>query len=326
MKVLVTGASGFIGAALCEELARAGHSVRGFDRVPPPADLACSIEAQLGDVTEPADCRRAVAGCQALCHLAARVGDWGPASEYLRVNVGGTRTLLEAARTAGLRRFVLVSSLAVHHYGGHLDADESAPRDGRINAYCRSKIAAEELVREEAGPLEWVIARPGVFPFGPRDRTSFLPLCRALERGRLGTVNQGQALLCTAYVENLAQGLRLATCHPAAADQAFVFADPHATSWRELLALLAEALGVAPPRLNLPELLAYPAAGAMELAWRLARRREAPPLTRYRILLAARDCSFSSARAAERLGYDPRIGLEEGLRRAVAWYRTQPAD
>ncbi|MFH1464927.1 MAG: NAD-dependent epimerase/dehydratase family protein [Pseudomonadota bacterium] len=321
MRVLVTGSSGFIGSALAEELARHGHAVRGLDLAPPPPDLACALESEHGDVTDPEICRRAVRGCQAVCHLAARVGDWGPTRGYLAVNVGGTEALLGAARAEGVERFVLVSSLAVHHYGGYLDADETVARDASINAYARSKIAAEDLVRRAAGELEWVIARPGVFPFGPRDRTTFTAMAQAIEAGHFGTVNGGHALVTTAYVENLAQGLRLCLTHPAAADQTFVLGDPRAVSWRELSDLLAEALGSPPPRLNLPELVAYPLAGAMEAVWGLVRARRPPPLTRYRILLAARDCHFSSHKAADLLGYRPEVALEEGIARTVAWYR-----
>ncbi|HEY3358978.1 MAG TPA: NAD-dependent epimerase/dehydratase family protein [Polyangia bacterium] len=319
MRVLVTGAAGFIGSHLCEELGRAGHAVRGLDRA--GAAAPPGVELVTGDVTRGADCRVALAGCEAVCHLAARVGDFGPAGEYLRVNVGGTATLLDAARAAGARRFVLVSSLAVHHYRGLRDADETAPRDGRLNAYCRSKVLAEDVVTQRARGLEWVLVRPGVFPFGPRDRTTFVHLARALERGAAGYVGGGAALVTTAYVENLAHGLRLALEHPAAAGEAFVLGDPEPVTWRDLFARFARALGVAPPWLSVPLAAAYPLAAGLEAAWTLAGARAAPPLTRYRVLLAARDCSFSSAKAARLLGYAPRVGLDEAVRRTVAWYR-----
>ncbi len=321
MKILVTGASGFIGSALAEELASHGHAVRGFDLSPPPADLACPIEFVRGDITDEDSCEQAVKGCHAICHLAAKVGDWGPARDYLRVNVGGTEALLTAARHHRLQRFVLVSTLAVHHYGGHLDADETAPRDATINGYARSKIEAEDLLRREAEAMEWVIVRPGVFPFGPRDRTSFAQIARVAERGGLGTINGGRALLTTAYVENLAHGLRLAIEHPRAADQVFVMGDPQPVSWQDLFTRFATELGAPPPRLNLPELVAYPAATMMELAYRALGRRTAPPLTRYRVLLAARDCHFSSKKATELLGYAPAIGLDEAIRRTSSWYK-----
>jgi 2-alkyl-3-oxoalkanoate reductase len=318
MRILVTGAGGFIGSHLVEELLRGGHEVRAMDIAPP----ATAAQEQLrGDVTRVEDCRAGVAGCDAVCHLAARVGDWGPAAEYLRVNVEGTRTLLTAAREARARRFVLVSSVAVHHYRGLRRADEETPRDGRINAYCRSKIAAEDVVRGEAGAMEWTIARPGVFPFGPRDRTSFVHLARALERGRLGYVAGGRALITTVYVENLALGLRLALEHPRAVGETFLFGDDGEVSWRELLSRFAAALGAPPPRLSLPLAVLYPLAWVWEGIYRLLGVRRPPLLTRYRLLLAARDCHFVSDKARSLLGYTPRVDLDEGVRRTVEWYR-----
>lgn len=314
MKVLVTGASGFIGSHVVESLVEAGHQVRGLDLGKGEGDWV------QGDVTDEEVARRAVQGCDAVCHLAARVGDWGPLQAYERVNVGGTRTLAQAAVVEGVRRFVLVSSLAVHHYRGIDGGTEEEPRDGHIVPYCHSKIGAEDAVRR--CDLEWVVARPGVFPFGPRDRTSFLHLARALEKGGPGVVSGGRAVLCTAYVENLALGLRLCVEHPAAARQVFVLADPWRVTWRELFDRFARELGVAPPWLDAPYGPAMAVAGGLEGLYRALGVERAPPLTRYRVLVAARDCWFSSEKAARILGFAPRVDLEEAVRRTVGWYRS----
>jgi nucleoside-diphosphate-sugar epimerase len=124
-------------------------------------------------------------------------------------------------------------------------------------------------------------------------------------------------------VENLAQGLRLALEHPKAADETFVIGDPQPVSWRDLFTRLAIQLDAPAPRLNLPELAAYPLAGALELGYRALRITSPPPLTRYRVLLAARDCHFTSRKAERLLGYAPVIGLDEALARSVAWYRSR---
>jgi nucleoside-diphosphate-sugar epimerase len=321
VRVLLTGAAGFIGSHVAEALLAAGHTVRGLD-LAPPAEADPAVAWFAGDITDATRCAEAAQGCDAVCHLAARVGDWGPAAAYDRVNVLGTANLVRAAREAGARRFLLVSSVAVHHYRGLFRADETAPRDGRINAYCRSKIGAEDVLRSEAGGgLAWTIVRPGVFPFGPRDQTSFVHLADAIERGRMGLVSGGHARVSTAYAENLAEGIALALAHPRAAGEVFVIGDEGELSWRELLALLARALGAEPPRRSVPFPVAYAAAWLLEGVYRLLRARRAPLLTRYRVLLAGRDCHFVSDKARAILGYRPRIGLEEGVARTVAWYR-----
>lgn len=318
MRVLVTGAGGFIGSHLCQELVGHGHQVRGLDlrwQTEPDFDHLA------GDITSHEDCVAAVRECDAVCHLAAMVGDWGSHAAFRRVNVDGTATVLAAARSAGVRRFVLVSSVAVHHYSGLRNATEDTPRDGHITAYCGSKIAAEDVVLSQADELEPVIVRPGLMPFGPRDRTSFYDLAQALEGGMMAYVGGGRSVLCTAYVENLVQGMRLALEHPAAAHETFVLADPWQVTWRELFTLLCRELNVRPPSRSVPFAVAYGAAAAMEGAWRLVRAARPPLLTRYRVLTAGRDCHFTSDKARRMLGYAPPVSLEEAVVRTVAWYR-----
>ena len=320
MKVLVTGAAGFIGSHVVEVLARDGHEIRGFDLGDRPAELPDTEWIQ-GDVTDPEAARAAVSDCEAVCHLAAAVGDWGPEARYLKVNVGGTENLLKAASDAGVRRFVLVSSVAVHHYRGFRNGDETAPRDGHMNPYCRSKVLAEDRVR--SSDLEWVIARPGVFPFGPRDRTSFVHLAKAMEKGVAGVVNGGRAVLCTAYVENLAHGLALCVTHPDAARQIFVLADPWEVTWKDLFTRFTRALGVRDMWIDAPMLPLMAPVLAWELLYRALDIQTPPTLTRYRLLVAGRDCHFTSEKARRILGFQPQVDLDEAVRRTVAWYRGE---
>ncbi len=325
MKALVTGAAGFIGSHVVEELLRAGHEVRAMDlawaRSTEHSDGR--VERISGDVTDPEACAGAVAGCDGVIHLAALVTDWGPSSEFFRVNVGGTQALVRAARQAGVRRFVLTSSVGVHRYRGFRDADETLPRDANINAYCRSKIAAEDVVREQSGEMEWTIVRPGTFPFGPRDRQAFYSMAQAIERRSLGYINRGRSLITTVFVENLALGIRLALEQPAAAGAVFVIGDEWRGSWRELFTRIAEELDASPPRLSLPLFLAYAVAWLWEGLYRLLRVKSPPLLTRYRVLVAGRDCHFVSDKARRLIGYQPRVGMDEAIRRSVAWYRAE---
>ncbi|MCD6498501.1 MAG: NAD(P)-dependent oxidoreductase [Deltaproteobacteria bacterium] len=321
MRILVTGASGFIGSHLVRRLVVQGHDVVGLDRrrddhAPP------KLTQIVGDVTSPDDCRKAVEDCDALFHLAAKVGDQGPSAEYLRINAGGTANLAEQAQRAGLSRFVLMSSVAVHHYGsGHRNADETYHADGSMNAYAASKLAAEQIVRNLASSVSWVIVRPAVFPFGPGDFTGFVPLARALERGMVPLIDGGRAVLSTAYVENLVEGL-VATLEPEAAGETFVLGDDWPITWKELLTKIALALGARPPFLSFPF-------GPLRLVGRAAdwmadrfEHRLSFPVTEYRVLLAGRDCHFVSTKARRLLRYRPLIALDEAIDRTVAWYRS----
>lgn len=325
MTWLVTGANGFIGSRLVRTLLAAGHDVRAgvLPGTPTGAIDHLPLAVVPLDVTRPETLAPALERVTTVVHLAALLRDFGPAAPLLRVNADGTRDLLAAAARAGVARFVLVSSVAVHAYRDHPDSDEDAPRDGGALPYGRSKIAAEDHVRaaHAAGRLQGVIVRPGLVPFGPRDRQTFPPLARALARGALPLVDGGRPRFMTSYVENLADGLLLAGTHPAAAGGTFLLTDAAPVTWRDYLTALAAALGCRPPRRSVPGRVLAPLAAAVEEAWRRLPLPGDPPLTRYRARLLRHDLVFRSDRAQRLLGYAPRVPLAEGLRRTVEWYR-----
>ena len=326
MKILVTGANGFLGSHVTEACAEAGHEVIALVLPGTPTDEIAHLDVALvaADVTRPRSLRPAMRGVEAVVHLAALASDWGPWSTFRAVNVEGTRHLLEAARAAGATRFVLVSSVAVHAYRDYgAGADEETARDGGALPYGRSKIEAEDLVRaaHDAGELEAVVVRPGLVPFGPRDRQAFVPLARGLERGALPLVDGGRARFTTAYAGNLADGLLATATHPAAAGRTYLLADERVVTWREYFRAIADALGCPPPRRSLPGWLAAAAGAASEELFRHLPLPGVPPMTRYRARVVRSDLVFRSDRARRELAYRPRVGLEEGLRRTVRWYR-----
>lgn len=322
MRILVTGSSGFIGRHLVRRLLEEGHRVVGLDRIE-DRQAPTGLIQLTGDITSARDCARALEGCDAVFHLAAKVGDQGPAAEYLRINAGGTNTLAQEALKAGLSRFVLMSSVAVHHYArAHRNADETALADGRMNAYAASKLAAEQVVRHLPPQLPWTIVRPAVFPFGPGDFTGFVPLAKALERRLVPLVAGGKAILSTAYVENLTEGL-VATLQPQGAGEIFIIGDDTPVTWKDLLTRIAQALGAPPPRLSLPMTPLKWAGKAADKLAELTDHRIELPITEYRVLLAGRDCHFVSTKARRLLGYRPLVGLEEAIAKTVAWYRSR---
>jgi 2-alkyl-3-oxoalkanoate reductase len=321
VNTLVTGAHGFIGSHLVEGLLAAGHRVRAL--VSPWGDLANlsrvldDVEVVRGDIALPGGLDAACAGIETVFHAAARVAEWGPWEPFHRTNVLGTEGVLRASERADVRRLVLVSSVAVHRYRGYREADpRRAPLDGDLTAYARSKAAAEAVVAR-ATALEWVIVRPGVWPFGPRDPT--LPrLLQALRAGVFPLVGGGRSVLNTAFVVNLVDGLILAGTVPAAAGRVYVIADDGMPSWREALAELAHLVGAQPWWLPLPAPLAAAAGAATEAAWRTAWPSRRPPIGRYAASLMHHDLHFSIDHAREELGYVPRVPWREGLRRSVA--------
>ena len=322
MKVLVTGAHGFLGSHISEHLLAAGHQVRAL--VSPWGTIGNlsavldrqSLEIRRADLSREGALGGACDGVEAVVHAAARVADWGPWDAFYRTNVMGTQQLLQEATRAGAARFVLISSVAVHRYSGFRNADpREVPRDNLREAYAHSKIMAEDLVRQAEG-IEGVIVRPGLWPFGPRD-PNFRRVARALEQGVLPMVGSGDSVINTAYAENLALGIRLALERAEAAHRSYVIADDGMPSWRELLAELARLLGERPPRLRLPGTPTKALARGVEATWGALFPRNEPPMTRYRAGLMTRDVHFSIRHAVEELGYHPVVSWREGLRRSV---------
>ncbi|HET8986821.1 MAG TPA: NAD-dependent epimerase/dehydratase family protein [Trueperaceae bacterium] len=322
MKVLVTGAHGFLGSHVTERLLESGDSVVAL--VSPWGEvhnLAAALDHPglstiRADLTDQDAIGGVCDGVDAVVHAAARVSDWGPWEAFYRTNVLATDHLLEEAVKAGVGRFVFISSVAVHTYRGFRDADtRTLPRDNLANGYAYSKILAEDAVTLRKA-IEGVILRPGLWPFGWRDAT-FQRVERALERGALPLMKRGESVLNTCYAENFADGVRLALRVPEAAGRTYVIADDGMPSWRELFDELARLVGTAPPRLNVPRRPARAIATGVEATWSALFPRVEPPLTRYRAALMAHDVHFSTAHASEELGYVPLVGWREGMRRSV---------
>ena len=327
MRVLVTGANGFIGSHVTETLVARGHRVRGLVQPGTPLENLDGVDVETvpGDVRDRDAMRRACQDQDAVVHLAAIPSDWAPAALIQAVNVGGTRHLVGAALGAGCRRLVLVSSLAVHDSRGHRDAREDRPRDREGLPYAESKRQAEDVVLDPRlrDRLESVVVRPGLVPFGPRDRLFSLQLCQVLRGPLLPLINGGRTVLCTSYVENLAGGIALAAERPEAAYETLNLTDDGAPTWADFFGAFARELGASPRTPGLPWAPIHGVARLLEMVWGLAGLRAAPPLTRYRVDLMRYDFHFSSARAKRVLGYSPTVDLQEGVRRTVAWVRTQ---
>lgn len=320
---LVTGANGFIGGNLCEVLRRHGIAVRGLI-LPGTARATLEglgvevVEADIGEPLDPA----LLAGASHVFHLAAIPFDWGPYETFARVNVLGTRHVLQAAVAAGVAHVVHVSSLAVHPYTGHPDGNEDTPRGWMLNAYTRTKNEAEDEVQAFRSRLMVTIVRPGVVPYGPGDRLSLPGILDALDKGIYAHVGGGRTRVCLSYVGNLAEGMLLAAQRTGESGRAYVLCDDVVT-WRAFIDAVADAFGRPRATRSIPLPLAQAAAVALETAYRLLPLPGAPALTRYRIALFRGDLVFSPARARAELGYAPAVTLQEGLARTRRWLEAQ---
>lgn len=323
MRVLVTGATGFTGNCLARRLAADGHTVRALVRdAGRAADLrAAGIGLVVGDLRDPAAVARSVEGAEVVYHIAAIYRQAGvPASEYRAVNVDAVRTLVEAAARTGARRVVHCSTVGVHGDVEHPPASEDAPlRPGDI--YQRTKLEGEQVARETAArtQVELTIARPSGI-YGPGDRR-LLKLFRGVARRRFVVLGSGKIYYHLTYVDDLVEGFRLCGQVPAAAGRTYILAGAEVMILDELVRVIAEEAGVAPLRWHWP-VWPFWLAGAICEAVCVPLRIE-PPLYRRRVDFFTKSRAFDITRARTELGYRPRVGLREGIRRTLEWYREQ---
>lgn len=328
MKVLVTGAAGFIGGHLVEMLAARGNEVRALVR---PGEDARSlrtsrgVETIEGDLTDPGSLRIAVRGVERVYNVAARTGPWGPEAAYRAVNVHGLANLIHAAMDADVDGIVHTSSITV--YGHRLSGivTEDHPHRAEDNPYSRTKIAGEELVcklvRERGAPV--VVVRPG-WVYGPRDTANFARIVRFVESGRGFLIGTGTNIVPVVYVQDVAQALiRAGDAGDRATGRAYNIVDDRRVTQAEYLNAIADALEVPHVSRRLPFAALHIAGRTGEVLWRAAGRRRGgpPPLTTYGVTLLGGDQRFSIDRARRELGYAPEFDVRSAVAAGVRWYR-----
>lgn len=326
---LITGASGFIGGHLAARLVREGYQVRGLVRASSDTAALAGLGVELvrGDLTDPATLPRAAEGCRYVVHCGAMVTDWALPAEIEAVNVGGTRDLLAASAQAAAQRFVHISSTDVYGHPGTPDVTEAHGSARFANWYAQTKRASEDQVRRAgAGGMETVILRPATV-YGPGCRELVLEVGRALRRRQMLLIGGGRSLVGLCYVENLADAVVLSLSHDGASGQVFNVADGLDVSWRRFTDDLAAGLGAPRARLNMPYPVAAGIALGLEQGYRGLRRatglKTRALLSRQAVQLMGIDQSFSTARARELLGWEPRVDYQSGLRETLAWLRSE---
>ena len=324
MRVLVTGATGFTGGHLARALAARGDTVSALVRTKGPAASALAqsgITLAMGDLRDPAALAAATAGVDVVYHIAAMYRQAGLSDDiYRAVNAIAVKDIIEAAARGGARRVVHCSTVGVHGDVEHPPANEDAPlKPGDV--YQVTKLEGEQLAREAGARLgiEVTIARPtGIY--GPGDRR-LLKLFRGVARRRWITLGAGEIYYHLTFIDDLVDGFRLCGTHPAAANRTYLLAGGDVTTLNALVALVAEVAGVPVPTRHLP-VWPFWAAGAVCEAICGPLGIE-PPLYRRRVDFFTKSRAFDITRAKTEIGFAPRVGLREGIRRTLDWYRTE---
>jgi len=317
VKVLVTGASGMLGAGVARALLHRGDEVMLLQRRRSEVDTA----QVLGDVADPDVVARAVTGCEVVVHLAAKGDVVGPWAEYAHANVTGTRTVVRACQAAGVRRLVNVSSPSVAHAGRALvgvGAGAADPQWARGH-YARSKALAEQAaLAADSADLAVLSVRPHLV-WGPGDTQLVGRIVARAAAGRLPIIATGAALIDTTYVDNAVEAL-IAAVDGVVHGQALVVSNGEPRPVAEILHQLCTAAGVAPPSRRVPRGVALAAGAAAEGLWRVLDRRDTPPLTRFLVEQLSTAHWFDQRHTRTVLGWTPRVSLEQGFAALSAHY------
>jgi nucleoside-diphosphate-sugar epimerase len=324
MKILVTGGTGFTGKALVRRLIDLGHHVVALDykeglRTQELRDWGA--EVILGSVTDKEAVRRALRGVELVHHVAAAFREMNvPDTYYYDVNVNGTRNVLEAAVAEGVRKVVCCSTCGVHGNIDHPPGGEDAPIQP-ADYYQRTKYEAEPVVRQffERG-LKTVILRPAAI-YGPGDPERFFLIFKRVAKGTFPMFGSGRTYYHPLYIDNLIDAFVLAMEEGKGEGEAYLIADEQYLEIEDLVRRVGKSLNV---DVKVPHFPVWPVVAAGHVIEKACRPFGiTPPLFPRRVDWYRQNRAFKIDKAKRELGYAPRVGIDEGLRRTAEWYKKE---
>jgi len=322
-KVLVTGANGFTGSYLCKNLLRRGDHVRALVRRKSDLSLLKDVDVEYfyADISNGQPLDEAMKGIDVVFHIAALYRTEGvPKRVFYEVNVDGTERLLMAAKAASVSRFVHCSTVGVQGEIKNPPANELAPFNPGDH-YQLSKMEGELLARRyfKERQLPGTIVRP-VGIYGPGD-SRFFKLFNFIHNGKFRMIGDGKVLYHMTYVEDLVEGIILAGEKDEALDEVFTIGGDEYVTLAELVDHISKILGKPVSQKSIPVWPVWVGGVICEMICRPLRIN--PPLHRRRLDFFIKDRAFDISKAKKLLGYQPKVKLEEGLRRTAKWYAEQ---
>jgi nucleoside-diphosphate-sugar epimerase len=322
MEIFVTGGTGFTGAALVERLLADGHSVSVLDNKPGLiADKLAAAGANVcfGSITERSDVAGAIGNPEVVMHLAAAFRETGaPDALYKSVNVDGTRIVVEEAIRKGARKLVYCSTQGVHGHIADPPGDETSPI-APADYYQQTKYEGELVLDEFAdADIEFTTLRPTAI-YGPGDPERFVMIYRRAKKGLFPIFGSGQTYYHPVFIDNLVDAFVLAMDEGKGSGEAYIIADEEYFSIRDLVHLVAESMDV---EVSTPTLPISPLIVAGHVCEKLCKPFGVnPPIFPRRVDWFRQVRAFRIDKARKDLGYVPRVGIKEGLRRTGDWYK-----
>jgi len=317
MIAFVTGGSGFVGRALIQALRARGDEVRALVRSDSASATVSSLGAipVRGDLDDSAAMEAGMQGCGAVFHSAAFVKEWGTREEFFQANVQGTQNVLDAAKRAGVPRFVHIGTEAAL-IGGEpiINADETRPFPQHpIGLYPLTKGLSEMRVRQaNCDGFTTVVVRPR-FIWGKDDTSVLANMVQAVKDGRFMWMSGGNYKTSTCHVQNVCEGALLAA-ERGRGGEAYFLTDGEPVIFREFVTKLLKTQGVDPGTRSMPYGIVYALASICEFAWRVLPLKGAPPINRFVVRVMGTEVTVNDAKARRELGYTSHKSIEEGLR------------
>ena len=322
-KVLVTGATGFLGKYVVEELVEHGYQVRAFGR---NSQVGRSLENSSvsffkGDLTKADDVLEACKGMDLVVHAGALSTVWGPWEDFYQANVLGTKYVLEACRQTDIQRLVYVSSPSV--YAAPKDQlaikESDAPEENNLNNYIRSKLASEKLFKDYPDVPSIILRPRGLFGIGD---TSILPrVINLSQKIGIPLIEDGRQLMDMTCVENVALAIRLAIEAPEAKGEVYNITNGEPRTFRDLLEESLTGLGYPIKYRKISASLLSGIASSLEFLYKTLNLKGEPALTRYTYYLLRYSQTLDISKAEKELGYHPKISISEGIEQYVQDYR-----
>jgi len=324
-KALVTGGGGFLGSAIIRKLLEEGYDVTSYSRGEYPDLEKAGARSIRGDITDRKRTVEAFKGFDVVFHVAAKVGYWGERDDFWKINVEGTGNLIEACKRNRIGNLVFTSSPSVIFDGKDMEGvDESVPYPGEYDSfYSETKAEAERLVlAENSEKLRTVSLRPHLV-WGPGDKHLVPAILERAREGKMVRVGKGKNTADMVFVDNAADAHVLADRallnNPESSGRAFFITNDDPRNMWDFINELLSIAGMEPVRRSVPTSLAFLGAALMENYFKVFRKGQEPPLSRFLVRELSTSHWYDISAAKKELGYEPKVSMEEGLNRLKKW-------
>jgi len=323
MKIAITGATGFLGKSLAEDLAKKGHELFLHARSEAKANTIKNLATKLvvSDICDESAIKELVEGADVVVHTVSnfRSASGSPES-YTAINLNGTINTFERAKEAGVKRFVHISTIGVLGDIKECPASETTDFNPGDN-YQKTKLEAEQYCRKQAEDeslaMKLIVIRPCSL-YGPGDMR-MLKMFRMLKKGTFFVVGECEANFHAVYIDDLIAGIELAI-DDESNNEVFIMGGDKYISLKEYITTAAHAVGVKYPWIKIPFAPMYALSAVVEFA--CVPFGIEPPIFRRRVRFYRNNRAFDISKAQNKLGYAPQTSLEEGMKRTVQWYKN----